>query len=428
MHLRFEIVVIGGGPAGIAAAVAASQSGNSVALIDDNPRLGGQIWRGGASPSQPSVATHWFNQLENTKVRHIGGARVIHADGGFLEAETGREIFAIRHNKLILATGARELFLPFPGWTLPNVMGAGGLQALVKSGLPIKGKRVVVAGTGPLLLAVAAYLIDRGAKVVCICEQASSSSLAAFAFQVLMFPGKIVDAVSLLYKCRALKHLTNCWVVAAIGKNSLESVTISENGRTREIPCDYFAYGYHLVPNTELAQMLGCQLREGFVQTDEFQRTSQPGIYCAGEPTGIGGMELSVIEGSIAGHAAANSGDVAQKLFPARARYRKLAEAMKKAFRLRPELATLAKPDTLLCRCEDIPFERVRTCESWKAAKLHSRCGMGPCQGRICGAAAHFLFGWNIESTRPPVFPARCASLAAISSSVEVQPSHGGSQ
>jgi D-hydroxyproline dehydrogenase subunit alpha len=137
-------------------------------------------------------------------------------------------------------------------------------------------------------------------------------------------------------------------------------------------------------------------------------------------------VELSVLEGQIAGHAAGGFKDAAKKLLPARARYRKIIPALKKAFQLRTELTTLAEPDTLLCRCEDVSLKSVRKHASWKAAKLHTRCGMGPCQGRICGAAASALFGWRIDSLRPPVFPARCSSLAAISSSAETQQPHGG--
>jgi D-hydroxyproline dehydrogenase subunit alpha len=139
-------------------------------------------------------------------------------------------------------------------------------------------------------------------------------------------------------------------------------------------------------------------------------------------------MELSVLEGRIAGYAAADAKDPSRELFPARARYKKLADAMKKAFRLRPELAALAQPETLLCRCEDVPLDSVRKHHSWKSAKLHTRCGMGPCQGRICGAAAAFLFGWSVDASRPPVFPVRCSSLAAISSVPEAQQLDGGSQ
>jgi NADPH-dependent 2,4-dienoyl-CoA reductase/sulfur reductase-like enzyme len=426
--MNFEIVVVGGGPAGIAAAVAASQTSKSVALIDDNPRPGGQIWRHGVSASHPAAAKPWFERLAKSRVHLICSARVFYANGHSLEAETDDSRLQVQYHKLVLATGARELFLPFPGWTLPNVMGAGGLQAMVKSGLPMEGKRVVVAGTGPLLLAVAAYLSGHRAKVVCICEQATSLSLARFGLGMFAFPHKAIEATVLRYKSRRAKYLTGSWPVAAIGRDSLEAVSISEKGEIRDIPCDYLACGYHLVPNTELAQMLRCRLKEGFVETDEFQQTSQPDVYCAGEPTGIGGVELSIVEGRIAGNAAANSTDAAAEFFPMRSRYRRAAEAMKKAFRLRPELRALAKPDTLLCRCEDVSFQHVGKYDSWKAAKLHTRCGMGPCQGRICGAAARVLFGWNIESTRPPIFPVHCSSLAAISSFTEVRQSNGGTQ
>jgi NADPH-dependent 2,4-dienoyl-CoA reductase/sulfur reductase-like enzyme len=426
--MNFDVAVVGGGPAGIAAAVTAAGSGQKVVLVDDNPRPGGQIWRAGTGTSHPNEAAHWFDLLTKSQVKVVCGARVFHADGRILEAETHDCLFQIHHQKLILATGARELFLPFPGWTLPNVVGAGGLQAFVKSGLPVDGKRVVIAGTGPLLLAVAAYLSEHGAKIVCICEQTSLVNLASFGLATLRFPKKILEAMKLRYESRQAQYLTESWPVAALGKERVEAVRISENQHVREIECDYLACGYHLVPNIELAQMLGCQVREGLVQIDEFQQTSRPNIYCAGEPTGIGGMELSVLEGRIAGHAAVDSKAEAARLFSSRARYRKMAGAMKKAFRLRPELAALAKPDTFLCRCEDVTFERVRKQNSWKAAKLHSRCGMGPCQGRVCGAAAAFLFGWNVDSVRPPVFPARCSSLAAISSFAETQQSNGGSQ
>jgi D-hydroxyproline dehydrogenase subunit alpha len=426
--ISFEVAVVGGGPAGIAAAVTVAESGRGVGLIDDNPQPGGQIWRAGANVSRPHEAALWLDRLAKSQVHVIGGARVFHARPGVLKLETDQSCSEIHQDKLILATGARELFLPFPGWTLPNVVGVGGLQALAKAGLPLDGKLVVVAGTGPLLLAVAAYLSEHGADVVCICEQASRSSLGAFGLTMAGFPKKIAEGVKLRFRSREAKYLTSSWPVAAMGTERVEVVRISDNGRIHELKCDYLACGYHLIPNVELAQMLQCRVHEAFVEVDEFQQTSQAGVYCAGEPTGIGGMELSVLEGRIAGHAAANATDAAAGLFPARARYRKLAGAMKKAFRLRPELAALAQPETLICRCEDVSLDRVRKHSSWKSAKLHTRCGMGPCQGRVCGAAAAFLFGWNVDASRPPVFPARCSSLAAISSVPEARRLHGGSQ
>ena len=427
-QLNCDVAVVGGGPAGIAAAVTAAEDGKRVVLVDDNARAGGQIWRGEPAATHLGEAESWFERLKRSTVQTVFGARVLHAGDGIVDAESDRSLLRIHFSKLIIATGARELFLPFPGWTLPNVVGAGGLQALVKSGLPVAGKRVVLAGTGPLLLAVAAYLSKHGADVMCICEQAPSSHLATFALRMLAFPAKIAEALELRIASRRAPYWRSSWPEEALGKERLEAVRIFSQGRTHEIACDYLACGFHLVPNTELAQMAGCRLKQGFVDVGEFQETSQSNMYCTGEPTGIGGVELSLIEGRIAGHAAADSSDSAKQLFASRARYRRIVEAMKVAFQLRPELANLAKPDTLLCRCEDVTFGRTQKHSSWKAAKLHTRCGMGPCQGRICGAAAEFLFGWNVESMRPPVFPARCSSLAAMSSFAEGQQSIGGTQ
>src|SRR6202030_2150311 len=134
-----------------------------------------------------------LDQLSRSGVTLMAGTRVFYVRNGALEAESDQSLSQLRYGKLILATGARELFLPFPGWSLPNVFGAGGLQALVKSGLPVEGKRVVIAGTGPLLLAVAAYLSERGAEVLCICEQAPSSALRAFTLAMASFPGRLVE-------------------------------------------------------------------------------------------------------------------------------------------------------------------------------------------------------------------------------------------
>ena len=136
------------------------------------------------------------------------------------------------------------------------------------------------------------------------------------------------------------------------------------------------------------------------------------GVYCAGEPTGIGGLELSLVEGQIAGYASVDLQDRARSMFGARERLRRFARLLNKTFALRDELKGLSQPETVVCRCEDVTFERMQACDSWRAAKLQTRCGMGPCQGRICGAASEFLFHWGMESVRPPIFPARLENLA----------------
>ena len=415
-HLRFDVAVVGAGPAGIAAALAAADSGRTIGLIDDNPTAGGQIWRGAYNSARPSASSIWFDRLNKSAVQIVRGARVFHAAAGELAAESDDSVIQISYGKLILATGARELFLPFPGWTLPNVMGAGGLQAFVKSGLEISGKRIVIAGTGPLLLAVAAYASKCGAKVIGICEQTTRPKMARFGLKMMLIPDKAAEALRFAYNLRSIPHWTDCWPVAAFGNRRLESVRISRQGQTSEIACDYLACGFHLIPNVELPRTCGCRLRESFVAVDEYQQTSVSGIFCAGEPTGIGGLELALVEGEIAGYAATNCEDRAQHLFAKRARHQKVARILQDAFPLRPELKNLARPDTLVCRCEDVPHERLCEHASWRAAKLHARCGMGPCQGRICAPAAEFLFGWQIDSVRPPLFPVRCSSLVALSS------------
>ncbi len=189
---EFPIVIVGAGPAGIAAACAAAESGARVALVDDTPWLGGQIWRGQqAKPAVPQ-AQHWLVRLRGSGVTILDRTSVIAAPHpGVLLAEHPEGAREIHWRKLILATGARELFLPFPGWTLPGVVGPGGLQALVKNGWPIRGQRVVVAGSGPLLLAVADGLSQTGAQVISISEQAPFASVMKFGFGLVAHPAKL---------------------------------------------------------------------------------------------------------------------------------------------------------------------------------------------------------------------------------------------
>ena len=411
---QFDVLVIGGGPAGLAAATCAAECGRQVGLVDDNPSAGGQIWRSdGEKPA--SQAAHWAQRLETAGGELRCGARVHNQAGpGVLLAETLDGYLELNYRKLVLATGARERFLPFPGWTLPNVMGAGGLQALVKSGLPIEGKRVVVAGSGPLLLAVAAYLRRHGAKVLGVCEQASWASLATFGIALFGQHHKITEGLALRRELSGIPYSPNSWPVRAGGIQKLESITISRNGKLETFACDYLACGFHLVPNPELAALLGCRLKQNLVEVDDWQQTSVPGVFCAGEPTGIGGLELSLAEGRIAGFAAADRVEEATKFFGTRRKLRKFAQTLDRVFALRRELKSLPQPETIICRCEDVTFGRASQFTSWRAAKLQTRCGMGPCQGRICGPAAEFLFNWRPDSVRPPIFPARFSSMAGL--------------
>jgi NADPH-dependent 2,4-dienoyl-CoA reductase/sulfur reductase-like enzyme len=212
---------------------------------------------------------------------------------------------------------------------------------------------------------------------------------------------------------RTRRYITSCWPVSAQGREKLESVTLRRAGaRTWTEACDYLACGFGLIPNVELAALLGCRLSRTGVEVDEQQQTSVVGVYAAGEATGIGGLELSLVEGEIAGYTAGGNTDRAKSLFGARTKHRRFADALDRAFALRAELRGLPQAGTMVCRCEDVSLERLQSCSNWREAKLHTRCGMGPCQGRICGGAVEFLLGWQSESVRPPVFPVQVRSMS----------------
>jgi NADPH-dependent 2,4-dienoyl-CoA reductase/sulfur reductase-like enzyme len=409
----FDVVVAGGGPAGMAAACAAAAN-CSVAILDETPELGGQIWRNSIHASASPLAQQWRRKIDESNIAFLAGHRMFAApERGLLHAEGPDGFREIRYNNLILATGAREQFLPFPGWTLRGVTGAGGLQALVKSGLAVANKRVVLAGSGPLLLAVAACLRQHGAHVLAICEQASLSQLAGFSLALLTHPGKIAEGLRYRSALSRVLYKPGWWPIMAHGRQGqLRGVTISNGHRQTEMSCDLLACGFHLVPNLELPALLGCDITNHSVSVNALQQTSIPGIYCAGESTGIGGLEKSLIEGEIAGLASSGQIERAQTLRFKRSHALRFATAMRRAFALREELRHLCQPDTLVCRCEDIPYGRLNGHTSWRAAKLHTRCGMGPCQGRVCGSATHFLFGWQANSIRPPVLPVQVGTLA----------------
>jgi NADPH-dependent 2,4-dienoyl-CoA reductase/sulfur reductase-like enzyme len=409
----FDVLVVGVGPAGIAAACAAAESRARVGIVDDNPLTGGQIWRGGPEHAPSSQASQWYARLARANVKFVAGAKVVALEStGVLVAETWERTVELKFGKLVLATGARERFLPFPGWTLPGVMGAGGLQALVKSGFSISGKRVVVAGSGPLLLAVAEFLKRAGAQVLLIAEQASAASIRRFAARLAVHPSKLWQAIRLKRALRGVPYHFGMWPAAAGGGEKLEWVELVRGKTKTRIACDYLACGFHLTPNVELAELLGCEISGGFVRVNEMQETTVSGIFCAGEPVGIGGVEAAVIEGQIAGYTSAGNAEKARKHFAERDAARKFTALLARTFALRGELRDLAAPETLVCRCEDVSRARMEKYSGWRSAKLQTRCGMGACQGRVCGAAAEFIFGWRAESVRPPIFPARVESLA----------------
>jgi D-hydroxyproline dehydrogenase subunit alpha len=414
--LAADIAVVGAGPAGLAAAVRAAEEGARVAILDEGPRPGGQIWKHSSLP--PRGARRWIERAKRCGVLLRTGWQVVFAEPGrlFAEASAGpsEERLDVRCRAIVLAVGARELFLPFPGWTLPGVVGAGAAQALVKSGLDVRGRRAVVAGSGPLLLAAAGALSSAGARVLVVAEQAPSRRVWAFALGLAKDPARLAAAASLRMKFPAARYRTGTWIASAQGDERLEAVVVTDGRRSREVPCDLLCCGFGLVPNLELPAMLGCDVARGRVVVDDFQRSSVSSVLCAGEATGVGGVELALVEGEIAGLAASGRAERARRLFRRRARLTAFAASLGRAFALRTELKTTARADTIVCRCEDVVLSRLAPSWSRRQAKLYTRAGMGPCQGRVCGPALEFLFGWGADSVRVPLRPASLASLVAI--------------
>ncbi len=420
-HLRAGLVVVGAGPAGLAAALAASRAGVDVVLLDAAPIAGGQVWRARQGVAAAPVA-HALAGLARAGVRVLAGTRVVMPlpDRTLLiDGPDGAR--RLRWARLVLATGARERLLPFPGWTLPGVFGAGGLQALVKGGWPIAGRRVLVAGTGPLLLAAAATLRREGAQLAGLAEESGPLALARFASALVAHPGKGLQALRLAAALAGVPLLAGRRVVAAEGDGRVERVVLEEGGRTRAVACDALAASWGLVPQTELGQALGCALvpRNGSdaLAVDAAQRTGAAGVFAAGECTGVAGAVAAQLQGEIAGRG------VAAELASAPPPHRRLARRLAREHAFAAAVAaTFAPParwrdrlrdDTLVCRCEDVPWSALRDQPDLRSAKLATRCGMGHCQGRLCHDTLASMMHWPRLPVRPPSTPAPLAVLWA---------------
>lgn len=418
MTEHYDVLVIGAGPGGMTAARAAADGGARVGLIDAQPRMGGQIWRHDARHPSPAMARRHVAATQNhSGVDWMARTQVVLAEAGKLLVEDPVQAHWLSYGTLILATGARELLLPFPGWTLPGVTGAGGFQALAKQGWPLAGKRVVIAGSGPLLLAAAATAQRHGARVVSIHEQAGSAAKGRFIRGLWRWPARLFQAAMLRTRLAGVPYYWGSIVTAAHGSDRLHVVETDGPQGHQRIACDLLAVGYGLVPNVALARMLGCHLEpDGAhprVSVDDRQRTSVANVYAIGEACGIGGRDSALIEGAIAGRIAAGATTLPARWERRQRHARRFAAHLREHFALDPRVRALAQPDTLICRCEDVPLRALNAHHSARAAKLATRCGMGPCQGRICATALAEMGRFPASGQRPPVFPARLDTLAS---------------
>ncbi len=449
-----DLAVVGAGPAGLAAAVTAAGLGLRVAVLDTGDRPGGQFYRHpapGLGAARPEALHHGWSEFATREaalrahesagritylpLHHVWtvvpgeGGWTLHAVAGHAPGERAATVAA---RAVLIATGAYERQLPFPGWTLPGVVGAGGAQAMLKGGLVLPGKRVVVAGSGPLLLAVAGSLAAAGATVPAVVEAAAYTAYAGRVPTLLRNPGKLVEAAS--YGGALARHhvrlLTRHAVTEAHGTGRIEAVTVARldrdwrplPGTARRIPCDALAVGHGLVPQLELATGLGCATRpsaDGTValEVDAEQRTSVPGIWSAGETGGIGGAQLALTEGELVAYSVAAALRPAadaprtgrpERLARRRARLRAFADAMAAAHRPGEGWTGWLRDDAVVCRCEEVPAGRIREAaqelgaRDARTVKLLTRAGMGWCQGRMCGPAVAALAGAEPAADRRP--------------------------
>lgn len=421
---RADLAVVGAGPAGMAAAAAAAAAGVDVVWLDAGERIGGQYWRHRpqhppADPRRARLADAIAAHVRRGRIAHASGHSVVAAipsDHGTLLVCTRPDGAQVRVDAaaLVMATGAHDRVLPFPGWDLPGVMTAGGAQILAKVHGVAPGRRVVVAGAGPFLAPVALSLAGAGTQVACIAEAGAPTTWLR---RPITWDGALAKAPEALRLAAGLAGAripvrTRTAVVAAHGDQVLEGVTLADldadwhivAGSERLIDCDTVAVGFGFTPQVDLAIALGARTHldadASLVATvDTHQRTTAPGVWAAGEIAGVGGADLALVEGHLAGLSVAATlvGDhgasarTVARLLARRGRLRRAADGLAAVHGVRDGWRTWLTPQTTVCRCEEVPAQAVTTAVDDLGAtgprdvKLLARPGMGWCQGRICG-------------------------------------------
>jgi NADPH-dependent 2,4-dienoyl-CoA reductase/sulfur reductase-like enzyme len=417
-----EVIVIGAGPAGMAAATTAARLGLRTALLDEQPHAGGQIWRDvgradarmatllGPDYLQGQAAVEAL-QASAVDVMHETLVWDVNRDLTVTGLRHGRA-FQLRAPQLIAATGALERPTPIPGWTLPGVMNAGAAQIALKHARSIPQGPVVLAGAGPLLLLVACQLAEAGADVQAVIETSTPAHRLA---ALKHLPGVLSNGTARAALLKGLgfserlrrmgvRRFSACRGLIVLGDDRAHGLRFHSQGRTHEIAADTVLLHHGVVPNTQLSRLMRIAhtwhpaQHAWHVVTDAYGQTSLPGLRMAGDGIAIAGALAAQAGGTLAALGAAH----ALGRLDAHALTREaapFARTLEREQRIRPFLDALYQPaaevlmpadDTIVCRCEEVTAGRVREmarlgCQGPNQTKFFSRCGMGPCQGRLCG-------------------------------------------
>ncbi len=410
MSARYDLAVIGAGPAGAHAAIAAAQAGLGCIVIDEAAAAGGQVYRapavrqGGDKP-ETVEGDRLRAALERSGATLAFHRRVWLVEPGFAVHAIGPDgPERIGADRLIVATGTSERVIPFPGWTTPGVIGLAAATILLKADATLPGRRTLVAGRGPLLAAVATGILELGGEVVAVLDQATRR--------------RWIEALpSLLNRPDLLRRGAGWWLmlmrtgVPMRRGADIAMVETCDDGllvRTsagETFACDALAIGHGLTPSTEITRLLGARHRfapelGGWVSDlDSFGRTSIEGLLVAGDGAGVRGAAAAALAGELAGLTAAfdlerldqaSFGAKVKPLHTALVRASRFGSAMAAMMAPRGDDIDALSPETIVCRCEDVRAGELGRAIAAGAVtidqlKAWTRAGMGPCQGRICG-------------------------------------------
>jgi NADPH-dependent 2,4-dienoyl-CoA reductase/sulfur reductase-like enzyme len=413
-----DLVIIGCGPAGMAGACEARALGLSVVVLDEQAEAGGQIYRRVSSAPQPlrdllgedyAAGQSLATAFRNSGARHIGSAAVWNVSpAGEVDYVAGGHSQKVSGKFVLLASGAMERPFPIKGWTLPGVMGAGAGQIMLKSAGALPQDPVVLAGCGPLLYLLAWQYLRAGVKIRALVDTTSwSAQLRALRHAVGAAKGwrDLRKGLKLLSAIRreGVPVYKGASELSVEGAVHAEGLVFRHRDETVRVPASLILLHQGVVPNTQLSWSTGARHDWNARQlcwqplTDEAGRLGDMPIYVAGDSRAIVGAKASAVQGRLA--ALAIAGQLGKGPETAQ-RTQALEHELAQSTHIRAFLDVLYRPldehrippadDVLVCRCEEVTAGQIRNyvalgCQGPNQTKAFGRCGMGPCQGRLCG-------------------------------------------